>query len=362
MIPDWTQLPQELLHIIKEKLENCFDVVHARSVCTSWRSTFPFPASLLRQSYSLPLYPIEMESLCSLEKIPFFLCRVPTAAESASEYFLGGICRDESEDYSQFPSPPQCSLRLKLPGSNPTLKNMLDCQIFSVGHHYRMICWHQGLRITFKDVAFLPLNKEGGAEFVVIRSYSRTLVVFTSVEKRWLQLKDVPDTTCLDLVAFRGRFYAAFRNKDVFVIDPYLLKATRLMPSEHLNGFFHVIPSGDDELFLVEKFLSTTPHAAGLKCRVRRLDEEAGKWVKVTDLGDRVLFAGYGANNSCSTKQLPDGCGLSRNSIFFTERPGHANFIFKYAAGSGDWELSRESCVFNVILMPVILDYPLRSW
>ncbi|CDY36176.1 BnaC04g37180D [Brassica napus] len=38
LLPDWSQLPKELLEIITDNV-NCFDIVHARSVCTSWRST-----------------------------------------------------------------------------------------------------------------------------------------------------------------------------------------------------------------------------------------------------------------------------------------------------------------------------------
>ncbi|KAF3551747.1 hypothetical protein DY000_02006188 [Brassica cretica] len=37
-VPDWSLLPEELLHIISKNLDECFDVVHARSVCTLWRS------------------------------------------------------------------------------------------------------------------------------------------------------------------------------------------------------------------------------------------------------------------------------------------------------------------------------------
>ncbi|KAH0912720.1 hypothetical protein HID58_036041 [Brassica napus] len=55
MIPDWSLLPGELLDVIPKNLDNCFDVLHARSVCTSWRSSFPFPNRLLtRPTYSLP--------------------------------------------------------------------------------------------------------------------------------------------------------------------------------------------------------------------------------------------------------------------------------------------------------------------
>ncbi|WZY69234.1 hypothetical protein YC2023_001474 [Brassica napus] len=37
-VPDWSFLPEELLHIISKNLDDCFDVVHAHSVCTLYRS------------------------------------------------------------------------------------------------------------------------------------------------------------------------------------------------------------------------------------------------------------------------------------------------------------------------------------
>ncbi|XP_024014180.1 F-box/kelch-repeat protein At1g64840 isoform X2 [Eutrema salsugineum] len=367
-ITDWTQLPKELIQIIIEKFDNCFDVVHVRSVCSLWRSTFPLPSCLLSPSYSLPTYPIEKEGLCSLEKIPVVLFRVPTAVESVSEYFVEGIFRDESGDYMEFSSPLQCTLRvklassdstvelagcdstLKISGSDSTLKNMLDCQIFSLGNQYRIIRWSpKGVRTIYKYVAFLPLNEGGGGGgFVVLRRYYRTLLMFRSVERRWFRVMDTPNYTCTGLVAFRGRFYTSFWNREVFVIDPYLLISTRLMPEEHLNGSKDLIASDNDELFLVERI--TLTHAGGSTLRVSRLDEEAGKWVETTDLGDRVLFVGYGANVSCSAKQLPDGCGVTGNSILFNDRSEDVTFFYKYGlsegvAGGSDWRISRESSV-----------------
>ncbi|CAN6806708.1 unnamed protein product [Brassica oleracea] len=35
-VPEWSLLPEELLQIISKNLDDCFDVVHARSVCTLW--------------------------------------------------------------------------------------------------------------------------------------------------------------------------------------------------------------------------------------------------------------------------------------------------------------------------------------
>ncbi|XP_020885162.1 F-box/kelch-repeat protein At1g64840 [Arabidopsis lyrata subsp. lyrata] len=168
MKPDWSLLPEELLPIVSKNVEDCFDVVHARSVCNSWRSTFPFPSCLLRPSYSLPTFDeftLESKDLCTLEKVPLFVFRVKTPASSTSpfEYFLGGIGRDDRMD---LPSPLQCSVKVEIPGYDSTLMNMLDCQILSLGHQYRLIGWKPK---DYRGVAFLPLKKKGReGEFVVI--------------------------------------------------------------------------------------------------------------------------------------------------------------------------------------------------
>ncbi|KAL0845216.1 hypothetical protein Bca101_018462 [Brassica carinata] len=354
MIPDWTKLPEELLQMITNKI-NCFDVVHARSVSTSWRSTFPYPASLLRSSYSLPTYPVEKEGLCSLQKIPFVLVIVPTPTddvdESASEFFMGLVGRDESADYMEAPSPLQCSLRVKMKKSDPILMNMIGSQILSLGHQYRMVCWDpRGLRTTYKNAAILPLNREGGGgrgEFVVLRSYSGTLLVLTSAKRKWVRLRGVPSSSCTALVTFRGRFYASFSDDDIYVIHPYSLVAVLLRSPNFATGSNHLITAGDDELFLVKK---STPIIGPVTCRVGR--QVGLGWVEVDDLGDRVLFVGKDANVCCSANQLPDGCGVTGDSILFTKRAGEETYFYKYGPPEvprenvvGEWRSSRESRV-----------------
>ncbi|EOA28686.1 hypothetical protein CARUB_v10024912mg [Capsella rubella] len=86
IMPDWSQLPDELLPLISTHLEECFfDVIHARSVCSLWRSAFPYPTSIIRQSYSLPTVRSESNNFCTLEKVPLFLFRV-----RAPHYDVGG--------------------------------------------------------------------------------------------------------------------------------------------------------------------------------------------------------------------------------------------------------------------------------
>ncbi|CAF2090065.1 unnamed protein product [Brassica rapa] len=345
MIPDWTKLPEELLQIITHKM-NCFDVVHARSVSTLWRSAFPYPASLLRSSYSLPTYPVEKDGLCSLHKIPLVL----VIDESACEFFMGLVGRDESADYmEEVPSPLQCSLRVKMRKSDPTiLMNVIGSQIVSLGHQYTMVCWDpKGLRTTYKNAAaILPL---GGGEFVVLRIFSGTLFVLTSAKRKWVQLRGVPSFRCTALVTFRGRFYASFfYDKEILAIHPYSLVAVRLIPQNFTCEITYLIPAGDDELFLVKK---NKPYNGPVTCTVSRL--EGLGWAEVDDIGDRVLFLGEDHANVCfSANQLPDGCGMTGNSILFSAPPGDETYFCKYGPPEvpkenvvGEWRSSRESRV-----------------
>ncbi|CAA7035199.1 unnamed protein product [Microthlaspi erraticum] len=359
-VPDWTKLPGELLQVISEKLDNCFDVVHARSVCHPWRSTMPFPACLLRPSYSLPSFakfPSESKGLSTLTKIPLFLVTAkahpPADFVSPCEFVMGGLRRDESEedDMELLPSPLQCSV--KTPRyDRPFLMNMLDCHVFPLGHHYR---WGpEDMRTDCTGVAFLPLNKDkrrggGGGGFAVLLKYKNILLVIRSDEMRWMQVKQPSDTQCHNVASFKGRFYTSFYNGDVYVLDPYSLTWTPQMPSQLLDlldlGKF-LVPFGDDEeLFLVEKFHPKCDDFdldfgfLSFTCKVSRLDEEAGKWVELAgDLGGRVLFIGHFGNVCFSGEELPDGCGLSGNSIVFTNEIIGVMFVYKYGVDTGDAE------------------------
>ncbi|KAF8053056.1 hypothetical protein N665_1469s0007 [Sinapis alba] len=351
--PDWSLLPEKPLNIISKKLEDCFDVVHARSVCTSWRSILPFPSYLLRPSYSLPT--LDNKGSWTLEKIPLFLFRNRAlGVESASEYFLGGIGRDEPED---LPSPNQCSVKVEIPGSDPRLMNMLDCQIFPLRHQYRMIgCNAEG----YRGVAVLPLNKEGG-DLVVLLNCTSVLMVLRSNEMRWRRFQTLSSDTCDDLVTFRGRFYTLFVNGDVFGFDPHFLELFPLVRLERdlsCGSSTSLVPSGDDELFLVELIVSRNydvlDFMTRITLRVCRLDVDAGQWVMVSDIGDRVLVIGDLGNVSFSAKELPDGCGVSVNSILFTYGPSNVTCSYKYEDDLNCWRYSRDNLVTILGTSPVV--------
>jgi len=144
----------------------------------------------------------------------------------------------------------------------------------------------------YRGVAFLPLDKKGReGEFVVILNYTNVLMVLTSAEMKWKRLENVPYAICSDLVTFRGRFYASFLRRNTFVIDPYSLEVTLLTPSPQ-KPLKYLVVSGNDELFLVEVSILNFDVIgfSRFTCIVSGLDEEGGKWVEVTDLGNRVFL------------------------------------------------------------------------
>ncbi|KAG2308256.1 hypothetical protein Bca52824_028004 [Brassica carinata] len=332
-VPDWSLLPEKPLNIISEKLDDCFDVVHARSVCTSWRSIIPFPSHLSRPSYTLPT--LDNKGTWSLEKIPLFLFR--PRALAASEYFLGGIRRDE-EPEEELPYPNQCSVKVEILGSDSRFMNMLDCQIFPLRHQYRMIgCNAKG----YRGVSVLPLNKEGGGDFVVLLNCSSVLMVLRSNEMRWRRFQTLSVHPCDDLVTFRGRFNAIFVDGDVFGFDPHFLELYPLL----------IVSRNKDALDLMSR----------ITLRVCRLDVDAGQWVVVKDIGDRVLVIGDLGNVSFSAKEFPNGCSVSGNSILYTNLPWNETYFYKYGVDTGReeddlncWRFSRENLVTILSTSPVV--------
>uniref|UniRef100_M4C957 KIB1-4 beta-propeller domain-containing protein n=1 Tax=Brassica campestris TaxID=3711 RepID=M4C957_BRACM len=370
-LSDWSLLPEELLHIISAKLEDCFDFIHARSVCRPWRPVFPFPPSLLRTRYSLPSFdkfPRKGRGFCTLEKFPLFLFRVRSPDSLLpSEFFVGGI---RPENHVEFPPSVQCSVKMKMtPDSPPTLLNIADCQIIPLGYKWRMVGHDpNSLATRYRGAAFLPLNKEKG-EFIVLIGYSRHILVLRSTEMRWTRLQNSSEADCRDIVAFRGKFYAVFINGDVFAIDPYTLETTPLIPPEIVDcgRCNNLVPYGDDELYLVERIIVRNGVLcfSKLACRVSVLDEEAGEWVVVSDLGDRVLLIGQpgncSGNGSCSAKDLPEGCGVSGSSMLFINEIFDVTYPYKYGVDTGNpedglnvWRCSRETRVTILNKSPMV--------
>ncbi|CAA7047921.1 unnamed protein product [Microthlaspi erraticum] len=134
---------------------------------------------------------------------------------------------------------------------------------------------------------------------------------------RWMWLKNMSDASCSGLVTFRGRFYAVFLDGDIIGIDPYSRKATPLVQACFL---FH------------QGMMSFS-------------------WLRKSSLVPvYYILADTWATSAARLKELPDGCGVSGDSVVFTDEPGNATYSYKYGVDTGRaeddlnfWRYSREN-------------------
>ncbi|KAF2538184.1 hypothetical protein F2Q68_00019215 [Brassica cretica] len=94
---DWSLLPKDLLELISGRSQTCFEIVHFRSVCSSWRSAIPRPSYRLGLGLNslLPVFNHKpWFKQCILKRIAVFLFRFQTPF--GTDYLLIGVSEGES--------------------------------------------------------------------------------------------------------------------------------------------------------------------------------------------------------------------------------------------------------------------------
>ncbi|PNX83573.1 F-box protein [Trifolium pratense] len=138
-------------------------------------------------------------------------------------------------------------------------------------------------------------------------------VVFHCRKEVWTEIPCMP-TFFHDMCVFKKRFCAVNKIGRTFAFGPPPDYSEQLVAEYIDDGGgemkFLVESEEGDELFLVDIYdrhcfgFPAAGEEDGLRLNVFRLDEKEKRWVKVTNLGDRVLFLG----NRCSfSASIPKG-------------------------------------------------------
>ncbi|XVF00813.1 hypothetical protein REPUB_Repub04eG0034200 [Reevesia pubescens] len=329
---DWSQLPPELLSLIPKRLETHFDVLRFRSVCSSWRSSFP------PKVYSLPQ-------------------RLPSKTKGRIDYSLGHITRNTfflvrlpGADNHKYQTAPACWLvkirdgnhRVKMRPLNPLsdselkpLRKVLDLtnfQVIELGHEfvalYDIYIDHSlepQSRYYREKVAFMWSSSKDFMMLALFRFYLQYLAFFRSGEKEWTLLEDVDDVQ--DIISFKGKFYVIEQKGRTIVVDQSLNSSFL----EHLGSPTSkkfLVQSGDNLLAVEMLFQASSDSGAEhpvnrgssfgnnvIGFRIFRLDKEELKWDEMESLGDRILFLGLRHSISASASEFYWGKG---NLIFYT--------------------------------------------
>ncbi|KAJ4876834.1 putative F-box protein [Raphanus sativus] len=171
-------------------------------------------------------------------------------------------------------------------------------------------------RTFFERVAFLPFD---GRDFTLVAGVLDTLMMYRSREERWIKI-ECPFRSYQDMVSFKGKFYVVDKSGRgrVFVIEPSLeVSEIPSVTQSHECYWERLVVSGDDELLLVQRFTPGEDHMHTW-FRIFRLEEKEGqrRWVRVTDLEERVVFLGINWNFCYSAKEVP---GMKGNCVMFIQ-------------------------------------------
>ncbi|KAF3568551.1 hypothetical protein DY000_02011929 [Brassica cretica] len=327
---DWSLLPKDLLELISGRSQTCFEIVHFRSVCSSWRSAIPRPSYRLGLGLNslLPVFNHKpWFKQCILKRIAVFLFRFQTPF--GTDYLLIGVSEGESGEQVLMCPFHDGSWRYK----DVTTLNTLSSQIIFMGFSYKVFfsffrpSRSRTERYT-KRVAFLPLD---GKEFAVVAGVIGDLMMYRSFDKGWTKLEGWFQAYG-DMVSFKGKFYVVHTSGQghVFVIEPsFEITEIQAVTLSHEIYDDRLVVSGD-ELFLVQRF------TLGMDCneyehswfRLFRLEEDGQRrWVRINDIKDRVVVLGWDWSLCCSAKELP---GMKGNSVVFNEPNNCRESIFVF--------------------------------
>ncbi|XP_022762990.1 F-box protein SKIP23-like [Durio zibethinus] len=338
---DWSGLQPELLALIAKRLETRFDVLRFRSVCSSWRSSFP------PKLYPLPkCLPSKTRggceiSICDITRNTFFLVRL-SGSGTHNNQAAPGCWLVKIKDGAHFVNmrllnPLTDSELRPLPLKFPKVLDLANFQVIELGHEYigryGVVIYRpfEELSRHYREkVAFIRsgINSDYVVMLALFRYSVQCLGFLRSEEKecnQWTLLENVDGVQ--DIVSFNGKFYAIEQKGRTIIVD-ISLNVSSLEPVGSPTSRKFLVQSGDNLLAVEMLFLTSSYSDAeslpnfgisvGHKVvgfRIFRMNEEEQKWDEMESLGDQILFLGLRQATSASASEFCWGRG---NLIFYS--------------------------------------------
>ncbi|AES69477.1 F-box SKIP23-like protein [Medicago truncatula] len=308
---DWSDLPKELLNMISERIDIEINMIRFRSVCSNWLRSSSVPNHHLNLTINFPLHKSlsnsTITSFCCLSKRSIFLIKPQPPQKQQQTLIRPWLVRitqnssGKKKRFDPFLSHHSSSTSFYLP-------RVIDFHKLSV--------LHLGADFITNELAFhmlLPqkvISIGKHSLFLgILKNCTPQLVLFTCGNQPWKWIPEI-STTSGDICVFKGRFYAVDKFCRTVMIGP---DSTVQMVAEHVvhGGDRKLLVESDGELLLVDIYESLD-----FGINVFRFHEKEKKWVKLMNLGDRVLFFGEGCSFSASASDL---CVSKGNCIVFID-------------------------------------------
>ncbi|KAL8060122.1 hypothetical protein ABFS82_02G003900 [Erythranthe guttata] len=339
---EWTTLPSELLHLISQHLPTSIDLLRFRSVCATWRAAAPPPPSVPIRSSILPNSGISDTSWgFYLSKRTVYYLESPSTDQSS---WIIKLERDNPARMHLL-NPLDRSQFKPLPDNFPKIFNFFDLRVKELGEEYAL------QYINFRPMAssigeagnlymekVAVMNDSCGGIVLLTIHVSGKLVVYKPGDEKWSVIDDLPSPYD-DVILREGRFCAVDNTGRMVVVNVADLTVS-VVANSVFGGDKKFLVELKGELLLVDMYLSIGPaddlgynegfefyeefdgfmSERTVKFEVFRLDENVGKWVEVSDLGDTMLFLGDNCTFSASASEIFRDNSCKGNCIFFTDQ------------------------------------------
>ncbi|AES58690.2 hypothetical protein MtrunA17_Chr1g0146401 [Medicago truncatula] len=331
MMPvDWSELPNDLLNLISQLFDNKIDLNSFRSICSNWRS-----ASIPNQHRNIftlqfPLFrpPFNIDSINNisefrnLSKHGFFLIKPPQVGRHRRPWLFR--ITQNSTGKIQFHDP---LLRRGLHSSSDPV--FFDFNKFSLLHlATNFICIDEQMKlpISLTDMSFRNPTKaiavtSHGNKPIILGTFACSRgcpVVFKCGDENW---KAIPNMSAYfgDICVFKGRPYAVDNTGRTVTVELGPEDSTVQLVAQSLvgGGDIKFLVESDSDLLLADvyqrRFDAPDEH---IRINVFKLNEKEKKWVKLANIGDRVLFLGWLCSFSVSASDL---CVRKRNCVIIMD-------------------------------------------
>jgi len=337
---DWSKLPTELLNLISQRIYGEVDLIRFRSVCSTWRSSsspnhhdiLPFKFPLLK----LPVLsdPNDVDTINNttsfwyLCKQNIFLIKPPQEEEQTltlHPWLISTSQNTSGQTKHSHPLPQygtfNCNFVLDY-NKLPVLHLGSTYFVLDYGLTVNKQLYSGEYMYPKKAIATMCHGKKSLIVGALASPPYSLLLKFG--DENW---KVIPDMSANfgDICLFKGRPYAVDKIGKTIMVGP---DSSVQLVAEPLVGGGNVkfLVESEGNLLLVDVYdcrcLCIDPNNPGLNYHVRidlfKLSEKEKKWVKLTSLGDRVLFLGLRLGSVCSFCASASDLGVTKgNCVIF---------------------------------------------
>lgn len=334
----WADLPEELLEMIRKRLDSRIDVYRFRAVCTSWRSSISL---FYKQSPRVPLkLPKPIRAHAYLSQVT--ICRVELvddSEDSSSSSSMAWLTKVEESTYGDIQLLAPVSnrqLRTNSPGMMPKMLNLLHFRLVEITKACSLKL-ASGSPHGINKVVLLPSSTNRNTnEYGVLAIFQEGKLGYWRFDEEEWKFIDETNFHYDDIIVYRGQAYVVDRLGTVYWIDSSL-NLIQYSPPLYGCGSQKSLVESDGDFYVVDRFFDGERRswndelhsdvaypfrylpicqAKTVSIKVYKLDEEWGTWVNISSLGDKVFVLGNECSFSVSAKEFS---GREGNCIYFID-------------------------------------------